>query len=239
MKPYHIFLNPKNALKSVEEYKELVAGYSGIQQEVVMFVPPVFVEKVANLGVEVLGKVGVGVQGVRLSEGGGTGSTDPQFISQFGVKYGLVGHSDERRAGMTAEEVERILAAAPDTITLVVCVGEATPTSDIMETLYQELENLHRLKITKNFVIFVAYEPQWLISTNKDDMFGMIHEEVVTHCIRTIEHIRSLGFDQVLYGGSVSDFSAEELSQFNVDGFLIGSLSRKPDELAQFINSLK
>lgn len=236
MKPYHIFLNPKNTLQTVEEYKELIGGYSGIQQEVALFVPPIFVQEVSKLATE---KVKVGVQGLRVTAAGGTGSTDPQIIAKLGIEYGLVGHSDERRSGMTAEEVERVIAVTPSTMTLVVCVGESDPSAQSMEALYHELENLKRVIITKNFVIKIAYEPQWLISTNKDDMFGMTHEEVVTHCIRTIEHIRGEGFDTVLYGGSVSDFSPEELTQFNVNGFLIGSLSRKPDELAQFINSLK
>jgi len=72
----------------------------------------------------------------------------------------------------------------------------------------------------------VAYEPVWAIGTGKSATSEMVAE---THL--TVRNIMSeLGLNgeliPVLYGGSVSDANAAELSEVpNVDGFLIGGAS--------------
>ncbi len=204
-----------------------------------MFVSPLFLSTVVAESKEKNNGFHCGIQGLKITQGGGTGSVDPRHMKDFQINCGLIGHSDERRSGMTLETMLQTLDCVPDNVTVLICVGETDPSLKAMDIFYREVEKIASKIVTKNFVTYVTYEPQWLISTNKDEQSLISHADAVRHCTATILKIKEItSTNRILYGGSVSEFSPQELHQFDVEGFLIGSLSTKPVELGKFINSL-
>lgn len=80
--------------------------------------------------------------------------------------------------------------------------------------------------------VVIAYEPVWAIGTGKTATPAQAQEvhKVVRDWIR--KHVDAAIADKVriLYGGSVTASNAKDLgAQPDVDGFLVGGASLKPD----------
>ena len=87
--------------------------------------------------------------------------------------------------------------------------------------------------------MLISYEPIWAIGTcvtATTDMISEAHQD-----IRNILNNNGFNGDEIsiLYGGSVSDENASELSAINdVDGFLIGGASLDVDKFYAIYNQL-
>ena len=85
----------------------------------------------------------------------------------------------------------------------------------------------------------IAYEPVWAIGTGVTATIDMISE--AHQDIRNILNDNGLNGNEnsILYGGSVSDQNASELSAINdVDGFLIGGASLDVNKFYSIYNQL-
>ncbi len=79
--------------------------------------------------------------------------------------------------------------------------------------------------------VIVAYEPVWAIGTGKNAAPDYV--EQMHAFIRSLLPTRTM---QVLYGGSVNAENAEDLlTKPDIDGFLIGGASLKPDVFGQIV----
>jgi triosephosphate isomerase len=178
----------------------------------------------------------VGAQDCSNQEGGAyTGEVAASMISDIGINYVILGHSERREYhketdAIVAQKAER--AHAKDLITII-CVGEseaqreAGKEKDVVKK--QILGSLPSSANTENVVI--AYEPVWAIGTGKT---ASVDDVKVMHAfIRDVlqEKLDDSDKIRILYGGSVKPANAEEL--FNVDhvnGALIGGASLNAED---------
>lgn len=189
--------------------------------------------------------VAVGAQNVHFKESGAyTGELAANMLTEAGVEYVIIGHSERRQYfGETDETVNlRTKAAIAAGLKPIVCVGESLTEREqgIMDDTVRRQTKIALLGIdaadVKNIVI--AYEPVWAIGTGKtatadqaDEVCGIIRETIKNlYGAEVSEAVR------IQYGGSMNAGNAAELlSKPNIDGGLIGGASLKPDDFAVII----
>ena len=98
----------------------------------------------------------------------------------------------------------------------------------IKKQLLEGLDGINEEEIEK---IIVAYEPVWSIGTgfvpNIEDIIK------VKDFIETI-----LPKNRFIYGGSVNDTNINELKSDKIEGYLLGGISLKPQQLKSLIDNL-
>ena len=202
---------------------------------------PGVISKTAGSNVE------VGAQNVHCKESGAyTGELSASMLTDAGVKYVIIGHSERRQYfGETDETVNsRTKAALAGGLIPIVCVGESLTEREngIMSETVCRQTKLALLGIEKSDAekVIIAYEPVWAIGTGKtatadqaDEVCGIIRNTVAElYGEDTAEKIR------IQYGGSMNAGNAAELlSKPNVDGGLIGGASLKPDDFAVIVKA--
>lgn len=192
--------------------------------------------------------VEVGAQNVHFKESGAyTGELSAAMLTEAGVKYVIIGHSERRQYfGETDETVNlRTKAALDGGLIPIVCVGESLSEREngiTAETVCRQVK-LAFLGIDKADAekVIIAYEPIWAIGTGKtataeqaDEVCGIIRNTIGELYGDTSEKVR------IQYGGSMNAGNAAELlSKPNIDGGLIGGASLKPDDFAIIIEAAK
>jgi len=174
----------------------------------------------------------VGAQTMESKLGGAyTGEVSPTMLTDIGVKWVIVGHSERRQYyNETDQSVgEKAVAALANGITPIVCVGEsltqreAGTTDSVIKTQVEAaIANVSATDLTK---LVFAYEPVWAIGTGKTCEADEANR--VCALIRQVLNAKGDASKiQILYGGSVKPSNAEELlSQSDIDGALIGGAS--------------
>ncbi len=180
--------------------------------------------------------VQLGAQNVHWEKNGAfTGEIAAPMLTEIGVRYVIVGHSERRQYfGETDETVNlRLRAAQAAGLTPILCVGETKQQRDAGEieaVIFNQLEK-GLIGVDQNNLI-IAYEPIWAIGT------GDTCE--ATEANRVIGLIRSrLASPDVTiqYGGSVKPDNVDELmAQPEIDGALVGGASLQPDSFARIVN---
>lgn len=181
-------------------------------------------------------RVRVGAQNVHWEETGAyTGEISAAMLTEMGVRYVIVGHSERRQYfGETDETVNlRLKAAQAAALVPILCVGETKAQRDQGETeavIFQQLQQDLIGVDQANLVI--AYEPIWAIGT------GDTCESVEAN--RVIGLIRSQLENEAVpiqYGGSVKPENMDEImAQVHIDGVLVGGASLKPENFGRIAN---
>lgn len=181
-------------------------------------------------------RIRLGAQNVHWEKAGAyTGEISAAMLTEIGVRYVIVGHSERRQYfGETDETVNiRLIAAQQAGLTPILCVGETKQQRDFGETeswICSQLENGLVNVDQSNLVI--AYEPIWAIGTG--DTCDSKEANRVIGVIR-----RQLKYPDVpiQYGGSVKpDNIGEIMAQPEIDGALVGGASLKPESFARIVN---
>lgn len=181
-------------------------------------------------------RVRVGAQNIHWEEAGAyTGEISGPMLTEIGVRYVIVGHSERRQYfGETNETVNlRLKAAQKYGLTPILCVGETKAQRDAGETeshIFTQLEE--GLAGIDQSNLIVAYEPIWAIGTGDtcaadeaNRVIGLIRSRLL-HPHATIQ-----------YGGSVKPDNIDELmAQPEIDGALVGGASLTGDSFARLIN---
>lgn len=191
--------------------------------------------------------VKVGAQNVHFKESGAyTGEIAANMLTDIGVDYVIIGHSERRQYfGETDETVNlRTKAALGGGLNPIVCVGESLSEREagITDDTVRRQTKLALLGIDKADAekVVIAYEPIWAIGTGKtataeqaDEVCSIIRSTVAgLYGADTAEVIR------IQYGGSMNAGNAAELlSKPNIDGGLIGGASLKPDDFAVIVKA--
>ncbi|KAF5390992.1 hypothetical protein D9757_004047 [Collybiopsis confluens] len=176
-----------------------------------------------------------------------TGEISPGQLVDSKIPYVILGHSERRTIFHEDSETvaQKTRAALDKGLSVILCIGETLKEREAGETskvCQAQLEAAVKvLKESDWSKIVIAYEPVWAIGTGKvatPQQAQEAHADIRTYLSRAVSKAVAES-TRVIYGGSVSAANCKELSTLpDVDGFLVGGASLKP-EFVQIINSKK
>ncbi len=232
------------AKELLEAIKPLVANAEG-NVEVIACVPFTNLETAINTTAG--SNVKIGAENVHFEKSGAfTGEISADMLTELGVEYVVIGHSERRQYfGETDETVnKRTLAALEAGLKPIVCVGETLEqrelniTEEVIATQIKiDLKDTCP-KCIKNVVI--AYEPVWAIGTGKtatpeqaQEVCAFIRGELAKMFDKeTAEAVT------IQYGGSMNAKNcAELLAKPDIDGGLIGGASLKAEDFNTIVQA--
>jgi triosephosphate isomerase len=241
----------KTRKEAAELASAVAAGVKGEKDlpEVVLIPPFTSIESAIN---NVKGSpVAVGAQNMDWRENGAfTGEVSPVMLTELGVTYVLIGHSERRQFfGETNGTVNnRLKAALEHKLTPIVCVGETLDEreSGLTDSVVrrQVAAALADIPAEALAVIVVAYEPVWAIGTGKVCEADEANR-VLGQIRATIADLYKEGGNSelaenvpLLYGGSVKPSNIEEqMAKPEIDGALVGGASLKAEEFLPLIKA--
>lgn len=185
-----------------------------------------------------LSHISLGSQNVSgFGNGSYTGEISANQLKSLGVEYTIVGHSERRKYQKEDNHMinQKIKELLDQNITPILCVGETEEEKESNQTLnkiQKELEECLNGFSNKEKVI-IAYEPIWAIGTGNT----LTKKEIEDILLKIKENYPS---NKLIYGGSVNEKNIEQLKDSTVmDGFLLGGLSLKIEELKLFLEKVE
>lgn len=232
---------PSEAVKLIEELKPLVANDN---VDVVFCVPAISI--VPAMEAAKGSNICIGAENMYYEESGAyTGEIAPNMLTDVGVKYVIIGHSERREYFAETDETvnKKVLKAFEHGITPIVCCGETLTQREqgiTIDWIRQQIK-IGFLNVTADQAktAVIAYEPIWAIGTGKVATTEQAEEVcgAIRQCIGEIYDEATAEAIRIQYGGSVSAASASELfSQENIDGGLVGGASLKA-EFGKIVNA--
>ena len=205
-------MTPKQAVALIETLKPLVASD---EADVVFCVPAIDI--IPALEAVKGTNIAIGAENMYFEEKGAyTGEIAPNMLTEVGVKYVILGHSERREYFAETNETvnKKVLKAFEHGLTPIICCGESLEQREQGITLY------------------FAYEPIWAIGTGKTATSDQAEEVcgAIRACIKELYDDATGEAIRIQYGGSVNAGNAAELfAKPDIDGGLIGGASLKPD----------
>ena len=162
-----------------------------------------------------------------------TGQVSALSLTELGIEYCIIGHSEQRRLGQTNASIKQKAALLlSQFITPIICIGETDEQRpSFKNVLWQQLEPLVATYREADIRPLIAYEPVWAIGSGKTPT-----KNDLTVSLEYIKQVIGELNPQLLYGGSVTPPIAKEFSPL-VDGYLVGSASLNPELLKKIILS--
>lgn len=225
---------PSETVTLIKELKPLVATE---EADVVFCVPAISLTTAMEAAKG--SNIQIGAENMYYEESGAyTGEIAPNMLTDIGVKYVIIGHS-ERREYFAETDItvnKKVLKAFEHGITPIVCCGESLAQREqgiTIDFVRQQIK-IAFLNVTPEQAktAVIAYEPIWAIGTGKVATTEQAQEvcKAIRECISEIYDKATAEVIRIQYGGSVSADSAAELfSQPDIDGGLVGGASLKPD----------
>ncbi|MBE1554867.1 triose-phosphate isomerase [Sporosarcina limicola] len=213
--------------------------------EVVICPPSLYLSELAQLTKD--SSVGIGAQTMHdVKEGAFTGEISSAMLSNSGVNYVILGHSERRQYFNESDESvnRKVHAAFEYDLTPIVCVGESLEERENGKTgdkvagqVKKAFEGISQDLAPK---AVIAYEPIWAIGTGKTATAEDANE--VCGAIRTtigdLYDEKIAGEIRIQYGGSVKPDNIEELlSMQHIDGALVGGASLEPKSFLKLVEA--
>ena len=232
---------PSETVKLIEELKPLVKNE---EVDVVFCVPAISlttaIEAAKGSNIE------IGAENMFYEESGAyTGEIAPNMLTDIGVKYVIIGHSERREYFAETDETvnKKVLKAFEHGITPIICCGETLTQREqgvTIDFIRQQIK-IALLNVTADQAktTVIAYEPIWAIGTGKTATADQAEEVCagIREVIGEIYDAATADAIRIQYGGSMNAANAAELlSKPNIDGGLIGGASLKVD-FAQIVNA--
>ncbi len=225
---------PSETVKLIEELKPLVKTD---EADVVFCVPAVSLTTAIEAAKG--SNIAIGAENMFYEESGAyTGEIAPNMLTDIGVKYVIIGHSERREYFAETDETvnKKVLKAFEHGITPIICCGESLTQREqgiTIDWIRQQIK-IAFLNVTAEQAktAVIAYEPIWAIGTGKVATTEQAQEvcAAIRACIGEIYDAGTAAAIRIQYGGSVSAASAPELfAQPDIDGGLVGGASLKPD----------
>jgi triosephosphate isomerase len=225
---------PSETVTLINELKPLVETND---VDVVFCVPAVSlttaIEAVKGTNIE------IGAQNMYFEESGAyTGEIAPNMLTDIGVKYVIIGHSERREYFAETDETvnKKVLKAFEHGITPIICCGESLTQREqgvTIDFIRQQIKIAFQgVSPEQAKKAVIAYEPIWAIGTGKVATSDQAQEvcKAIRDCIAEIYDADTAAQIRIQYGGSVSAASAPELfAQPHIDGGLVGGASLKAD----------
>ncbi len=225
---------PSETVTLINELKPLVAND---EVDVVFCVPAISLTTAMEAAKD--SNIQIGAQNMYFEESGAyTGEIAPNMLSDIGVKYVIIGHSERREYFAETDTTvnKKVKKAFEHGITPIVCCGESLTQREqgvTIDFIRQQIK-IAFLDVTADQAktAVIAYEPIWAIGTGKVATTEQAEEvcAAIRVCIGEIYDEATKAAIRIQYGGSVTAASAGELfSQENIDGGLVGGASLKAD----------
>jgi triosephosphate isomerase (TIM) len=228
----------KTIPEAVELAKAVVDAVKGAEAEVV--VCPTYVSLQAVHEVVKGTNVALGAQDVHWEEKGAfTGKVSCDMLKSAGVKFVIIGHSEQRTYFHETNETvnKKVKAVLKSGLLPIICVGETLAereggatekvVEDHVRGAYAGLSKEDALKTV------IAYEPVWAIGTGRNATPEQAQE---VHAFIRRLYMKLYDGDaasklRIQYGGSMKpDNAAELLRKPDVDGGLIGGAALKAED---------
>mmetsp|Transcript_21091 Transcript_21091/g.40856 ORF Transcript_21091/g.40856 Transcript_21091/m.40856 type:complete len:332 (+) Transcript_21091:85-1080(+) len=180
-------------------------------------------------------------------QGAYTGEIAPEMLKDIGCEWVILGHS-ERRHLPEIKETDKTVAvktknALDNGLGVILCIGELLEEREAGKTIEVCERQMEAVAETiKDWSkVVVAYEPVWAIGTGKvatPEQAQEVHDAVRGWMAKNISP-EVAASTRILYGGSVNPQNCDELAtKPDIDGFLVGGASLKPDFL-RIVDSYK
>lgn len=223
-----------------DDVKKIVGVLNGAEVppedvvEVVVSPPYVFLPLVKSL---LRSDFGVAAQNCWVRKGGAfTGEISVEMLVNLNIPWVILGHSERRLILNESNEFvgDKVAYALSQGLKVIACVGETLEQRESGSTMAvvaaQTKAIAERVLNWDNIVL--AYEPVWAIGTGKvatpaqaqevhTELRKWLHENTGPEVAASV---------RIIYGGSVNGKNCKELAaQPDVDGFLVGGASLKPE----------
>ena len=227
-------MTPSQAVELVNMLKPLVANE---EVDVVFGVPAIDI--IPAMEAAKGSNIEIAAENMYFEESGAyTGEISPAMLTDVGVKYVIIGHS-ERREYFAETDItvnKKVLKAFEHGITPIMCCGESLDQREqgvTMDFIRQQVKiGFLNVMAEQAATAVIAYEPIWAIGTGKVATTEQAQEvcKGIRECIAEIYDDATAAAIRIQYGGSVSASSAPELfAQVDIDGGLVGGASLKAD----------
>ncbi|KAH1066869.1 hypothetical protein J1N35_031856 [Gossypium stocksii] len=225
---------------TTEEVKKIVTTLNEVEVpsedvvEVVVSPPFVFLTFVNSL---LRSDFHVAAQNCWVRKGGAfTGEISAEMLVNLSIPWVIIGHSERRALLNESNEFvgDKVAYALSQGLKVIACIGETLEERESGSTMAVVAAQTKAIagKVTNWDNVVLAYEPVWAIGTGKVATPVQAQE---VHCeLRKWLH-ENVGGDiaastRIIYGGSVNGANCKELAaQPDVDGFLVGGASLKPE----------
>ncbi|XP_062092672.1 triosephosphate isomerase, cytosolic [Humulus lupulus] len=208
--------------------------------EVVVSPPFVFLPTVKSL---LRPDFHVAAQNCWVKKGGAfTGEVSAEMLVNLDIPWVIIGHSERRLIlGESNEFVgDKTAYALSQKLKVIACVGETLEQREAGSTLEVVAAQTKAIadRVSNWDDVVLAYEPVWAIGTGKVASPAQA-QEVHTELRKWLQANISAevaASTRIIYGGSVNGANCRELAaKPDVDGFLVGGASLKPE----FIDIIK
>ena len=227
-------MTPSEAVELVNTLKSLVVTE---EADVVFCVPAIDIIPVVEAAKG--SNIQVGAENMYFEEKGAyTGEISPNMLTDAGVKYVVLGHSERREYFAETNETvnKKMLKAFEHGLTPIMCCGETLEQREqgvTLDFIRQQVKvGFQNVTADQAKTAVIAYEPIWAIGTGKTATTEQAQEvcKAIRACIAEVYDEATAEAIRIQYGGSVNAATAPELfAQPDIDGGLVGGASLKPD----------
>jgi len=235
----------KTPTESMAFARQLLEKISKFSSSVDVVVCPTYVSIAPVQDVLAGTSIKVGAQNMWPEvKGAFTGEISPTMLTDLGLDYVVLGHSERRKYFEESNEFinKKLRTALEHELQPIFCIGEVleereqSKTFDVLKKQLNEgLKDISRDEIKD---IVIAYEPVWAIGTGK-----VATTEQAQEAIKFIrDQVRDLYDDEIadnimiLYGGSIKPQNFTGLlAQPDIDGGLVGGASLK-ESFVELVN---
>ena len=233
-------MTPKQAVALIETLKPLVASD---EADVVFCVPAIDI--IPALEAVKGTNIAIGAENMYFEEKGAyTGEIAPNMLTEVGVKYVILGHSERREYFAETNETvnKKALKAFEHGLTPIICCGESLEQREqgiTLDWIRQQIK-IAFLNVTADQAktAVIADEPIWAIGTGKTATSDQAEEVcgAIRACIKELYDDATGEAIRIQYGGSVNAGNAAELfAKPDIDGGLVGGASLK-EEFGKIVN---
>ena len=192
---------------------------------------PNFVSLPAAAMVVTGSQIGLGAQNVHWETNGAfTAEVAAPMLTETGVKWVIVGHSERRTLFAESDETAlyRARAGQEGGLEVIYCIGETLAERDAGETFAVLERQTAALGALDPDHLVLAYEPVWAIGTGRTATPAQAQEAHAFLRVRVASIFSGAAAEglRILYGGSLKPANAHELLPLtDIDGGLIGGAS--------------
>ena len=172
----------------------------------------------------------------QFGKGAFTGEISAEQLVELQVNWVILGHSERRHKMGETDKIlqEKISQAKASNVKIIFCCGELLEErkeSKAVEVVKSQINVLYG-RVDDWSQVVIAYEPVWAIGTGETASPEQAQEmhEAIRNDLASEIGTETANSVRIIYGGSVtSKNSVELLSMKDIDGFLIGGASIKPE----------